>query len=620
MNKYNNINGESILITFYNRLIKWINKYKQSINEIFSTEKGEMNIFLFKENLKQLGYTEKEIDEVNYISNYFLCRSSTQEMININEIKIQLEIYQKQQLINSTSNTGEITRKINSIKSKMNKEILNFPQFIMDNICLQIKKTLSLNKLNVDYLLKKFESKDTNKFGYVDKNYFFNEINYFYISNIYEQNIIINILNNKQNSNKNNIPYNKFCQLINDVNEDKIHNVIKEFNIKNNPYIVNMRKYIFNFGVDVRTVWSNFNKGKINISKYEFIDFIKKANLIDKNNNINDKEIEYIFNIISPNNELLNFRDFEKAINEKEFIIKKDNLRISVEPVQNTKISLIDEQNNTSRLNTLSSFNISRKSMENNLQKNLEEKNKTKQPDINYIKKLCKFVTNIIINEKKQNIEDFFKKVDSYNKGYIPIDKLKKVFKNDLKVIIDDDFSKDDFFNMIKENERIEGYDIVKIEHIIKVLRTYCGVDYITDPSDISKKQVYNIENIESLKNMIEKKEKIISNLENEISTKNCKINELENKISKLEFENHILREKEQNNFNISRTNELLKEKENEINQLKNQIKNIKIEYQNLENKYKNLQKKNESLQKEYNEINRNFKIIWGQYKEKQKK
>ena len=44
-----------------------------------------------------------------------------------------------------------------------------------------------------------------------------------------------------------------------------------------------------------------------------------------------------------------------------------------------------------------------------------------------------------------------------------------------------------------KPPRRIEGYDIVKIEHIIKVLRTYCGVDYITDPSDISKKQVYNI-------------------------------------------------------------------------------------------------------------------------------
>ena len=39
------------------------------------------------------------------------------------------------------------------------------------------------------------------------------------------QNILINELNNKPNENKNFIPYEKFCQLINYVNKDKIQNV-----------------------------------------------------------------------------------------------------------------------------------------------------------------------------------------------------------------------------------------------------------------------------------------------------------------------------------------------------------------------------------------------------------
>ena len=359
MDKYDSINGESILIKFYNRLLNIINSFHKPINEIFAAENGKMNQLLFKKKLKQIGYTEQEINEENYISNYFLCDQLTESLININDIKKQLDIYQLNNSNNShyPKNMDEIFTKINAIKTKMEKEILDFPRYIMVNICYQIKNNLYLNNLNLDYLSKKFLSKDLNQFGNVDKNYFFDVINQFYTSDENEQNILINELNKNPNANKNFIPYEKFCQLINDVNEDEIQNIKKEYNMKNNPYIVNMRKYIKNLSINIQNYWSYFNKGKVYMSKSEFIQFLKNGNLIDKNNFINDIEIEYIFYILSSNKQKLHFRDFEKAINEKEFIVKKDNLRTSVD-FQNIKtISSIENQNN--KFNLLHSFSFS---------------------------------------------------------------------------------------------------------------------------------------------------------------------------------------------------------------------------------------------------------------------
>ena len=597
MDKYDSINGESILIKFYNRLLNMINYFHKPINEIFAAENGKMNQLLFKKKLKQIGYTEQEINEENYISNYFLCDQSTESLININDIKKQLDVYQLNNSNNShyPKNMDEIFTKINSIKTKMEKEILDFPRYIMVNICYQIKNNLYLNNLNLDYLSKKFLSKDLNQFGNVDKNYFFDVINQFYTSDENEQNILINELNKNPNANKNFIPYEKFCQLINDVNEDEIQNIKKEYNMKNNPYIVNMRKYIKNLSINIQNYWSYFNKGKVYMSKSEFIQFLKNGNLIDKNNFINDKEIEYIFYILSSNKQKLHFRDFEKAINEKEFIVKKDNLRTSVD-FQNIKtISSIKNQNNISN----SILITTRPSKSKNLQK-IE----TKQPDKNYIRELCNSVINNIINEKKQNVEDFFKNADSFNKGYISMIKLKRLFKDDLKIKIDEDNIIDYFFNMIKEKETIEGNDIVKIEHIIKVLRNYCDIENVTNKSKSN-----NQENEEINKNY----EKIISDFKKELSSKNTKINELENKISQLENEKSIIMEKEKNNSN--NYDELLKEKEKECNKLKDIIININIDNNDLKTKNKKLKKDFESLQKQSNEMIRNFNIMCEKYK-----
>ena len=594
MDKYDSINGESILIKFYNRLLNMINHFHKPINEIFAAENGKMNQLLFKKKLKQIGYTEQEINEENYISNYFLYDQSTESLININDIKKQLDIYQLNNSNNShyPKNMDEIFTKINSIKTKMEKEILDFPRYIMVNICYQIKNNLYLNKLNLDYLSKKFLSKDLNKFGNVDKYYFFDVINQFYTSDENEQNILINELNNNPNANKKFIPYEKFCQLINDVNEDEIHNVKIEFNMKNNPYIVNMRKYIKNLSINIQNYWSYFNKGKVYMSKSEFIQFLKNGNLIDKNNFINDIEIEYIFYILSSNKQKLHFRDFEKAINEKEFSVKKDNLRISVDFQTTPSIENQNNKFNSTLITTRTS------------KSKILQKIETKQPDKN-IRELCNSVINNIINEKKQNVEDFFKNADSFNKGYISMIKLKRLFKDDLKVKIDEDNIIDDFFNMIKEKETIEGNDIVKIEHLIKELRNYCDIT--------NKSKSNNQENEEIKINRIKNYEKIILDLKKELSSKNNKINELENKISQLENEKSIFMEKEKNNFNIY--DELLKEKEKECNKLKDIIININIDNNDLKTKYKKLKKEFESLQKQINEMNRNFNIMCEKYK-----
>ena len=625
MSKYNSINGELVLINFYNRLIKRINYYNQSIYEFFRTQKGKIGVELFHEQLKLLGYTQQEINEINYISNYFSCDPSTQSLINIDEIKNKLDKYQRQQTIKNSSNDylfisdmdKKIINEINLVKSKMEKEILNFPPYIMVKLCYQIKNNLFLNQLTIDYLLKAFEEKDHNKFGFVDKDYFFEVINLFYTSNENEKNIIINKLNDNPHANKKNIPYQTFCQLINKVDKNEINDVIHKFNIKNNPYIVNMRNYIINNGIKVRDKWAIINQEKANISKYEFINFLKKGNLIDPNNLLNDKEIEYIFNILSSNQQQLNFLEFEKAIKEKEFnIMTKKNIRINVDQIVNTtRNSNIDNQNfngfytvnNTQRNNMINNFRIQK-----------SEKNKIKQPEIN-IKKLCEFIINIIINEKKQNIQEYFKNADKFNKGFITINKLKNLFKNDLKIKIDEDNSIKGFFDMIKENETFEGNEIVKIEHIIQVFRTYCEKEKekLTNQTNINNNEVFNIEKLETLKNIIKDKEKIISNLENEISSKNLKINELEKKISKLENEKS---EKEKNNFDIAKINEKLKEKENECIKLKELIININLDNNNLKTKYKNLKIQYESLKKEHNEINRNYTIMCKEYKEKKRK
>ena len=57
------------------------------------------------------------------------------------------------------------------------------------------------------------------------------------------------------------------------------------------------------------------------------------------------------------------------------------------------------------------------------------------------------------------------------------MDKLKKLFQDDLEIEIESDNSMDDFFDMVIANEKIEGKDVVKINHLIRVVKEYNGKD-----------------------------------------------------------------------------------------------------------------------------------------------
>ena len=62
--------------------------------------------------------------------------------------------------------------------------------------------------------------------------------------------------------------------------------------MKNNPYIVNMRKFIHDNNININDNWSNVNQGKINLSNEEFINFLQNGNVID--NNKHQMEMKFI--------------------------------------------------------------------------------------------------------------------------------------------------------------------------------------------------------------------------------------------------------------------------------------------------------------------------------------
>ena len=114
------------------------------------------------------------------------------------------------------------------------------------------------------------------------------------------------------------------------------------------------------------------------------------------------------------------------------------------------------------------------------------------QEDIDHISELCNFIADIIIDEKGMSITDFFNNADNYCKGFISMEKLKKIFRDDLEIDIDSDNSMDDFFDMLIADDKIEGEDIAKIKHIINVIKTYSGKDKPSTLNQANKQNTMN--------------------------------------------------------------------------------------------------------------------------------
>ncbi len=211
---------------------------------------------------------------------------------------------------------NETFKKINFVKNKMDEEIRNYPPFVMVNIYNQLKKKQTPLQLNTNHLYNSFVSKDPQNTGLVNRNDFFNIIREFYITKQKEEDIIVNELNN---NNPNYVPYQTFCESVKNANENDIKLIQREFNMKNNPYIVNMRKYVHDNNININDNWGNVNQGKTNISNEEFIHYLENGNIIDNNNPLEIQEMNYIFEIISPNGNEVSFKEFEKAMNEREY-------------------------------------------------------------------------------------------------------------------------------------------------------------------------------------------------------------------------------------------------------------------------------------------------------------
>ena len=258
-------------------------------------------------------------------------------------------------------------KKINYVKEKMDNEIRNYPPFVMLNLYNQLKNKQSSVQLNTNHLYNTFVSKDPQNTGLVNKNDFFNIIKEFYITNQNEENIIVNELNN---NNPNYIPYQTFCESVKNANEDDIKRIKREFNMKNNPYIVNIRKFVHDNNININNNWSNVNQRKITLSNDEFINFLENGNIIDNNNPLEIQEMNYIFEIISPNGNEVHFKEFEKAMNEKEYdttinykngsiggnIINQINESIS--NIRNNSNNPINSQlQNGNNINTQNQFN-----------------------------------------------------------------------------------------------------------------------------------------------------------------------------------------------------------------------------------------------------------------------
>ena len=87
-----------------------------------------------------------------------------------------------------------------------------------------------------------------------------------------------------------------------------------KINQKNNNYIRDIRNYIKTNNINIQDTWSITNNGSKTIQKDQFYNFIMNGGIIDPNIQLNDNEINYIFDILSDEENILSLDDFENII------------------------------------------------------------------------------------------------------------------------------------------------------------------------------------------------------------------------------------------------------------------------------------------------------------------
>ena len=215
-----------------------------------------------------------------------------------------------------------------------------------------------------------------------------------------------------------------------------------------------------------------FNNIQINCKKYNinnFIDYFDKSNEnITNDGNISVEGFTLLLRNIGIGQNLA----FESVLK----LFGNENNQNYIKLADFLSVYLLFKNNNN---NNLKQSNISQKLNSTNKKEiNYVYKNKFRkftQDDIDHVCVLCNFIADIIIKEKKTSVNNYFRKIDNLRQGFVTINQLKKIFKDDLEIEVDNDDSMNDFFDIILFDEKISGNFIAKIDRIIEIIKTYSG-------------------------------------------------------------------------------------------------------------------------------------------------
>ena len=123
------------------------------------------------------------------------------------------------------------------------------------------------------------------------------------------------------------------------------------------------------------------------------------------------------------------------------------------------------------------------------------------QNDIEYIEEICQGLAEIITEEIRDSVTNFFHKKDRNNQGYILLNDFKEIMEKDLKIDYKSDLENlQIFFDFITSDKMVEGSDIVEVKKIIKVITEYSGKDKPDEIDDDDEDNNNNINNKKKIK------------------------------------------------------------------------------------------------------------------------
>ena len=119
------------------------------------------------------------------------------------------------------------------------------------------------------------------------------------------------------------------------------------------------------------------------------------------------------------------------------------------------------------------------------------------QKDIDLISEYCTGISDIITQEKRDTIENYFKQKDKRREGFIYLNEFKDILKEDLEIAIDDEFQL--FFDFIIEDKMVQGSDIIIINKLIHIITFYSnkeeGESSVSDEASNTANERPNISN-----------------------------------------------------------------------------------------------------------------------------